>query len=82
MLEQPQQRRRVAAQRRGIRHLAGGARLAGRRVRATDRGQQPEVGIGEMARVLAADQQSVHGTTLCRGPAGGAGPIVDLLPRP
>jgi hypothetical protein len=56
MLEQPQQGLRVATQARGI--------------DSAHRGQQAEVGVGEMARVLLACQQTVHYTTVNRNGRG------------
>ena len=62
MLKQPQQRLRVATQPRSVRRAPGPAHLTGTRHRA----KQPEVSIGQMARILTADHRTVHVTTVSR----------------
>ena len=64
MIQQPQQRIRIATQPRGIHRVA--AHLTGARRRAGRRGQQAQVSIAQMACVLTASHQTVHYPTLCR----------------
>ena len=63
MFQQPQERVRIAAQ-GGAAGLPGGAGQGG---------QQPEIGVGQVARVFAAGQRGIHTTTLSRAHDAGLG---------